>query len=96
MYLLITKIYFVAQFHFLINAAGIFISTSLVRFAKSDRSRELQGVLFGRAPSLVQKEKNLSQTKSFCFLQHILWISTVKYCNTHQQRFMQTLSWESV
>lgn len=65
MYLLITKIYFVAQFHFLINAAGIFISTSLVRFAKSDRSRELQGVLFGRAPSLVQKEKKYQPDQVF-------------------------------
>lgn len=53
MYLLITKIYFIAQFHVLINALGIFISSSLVQLDKPYRSSELQAISFDRIPSLV-------------------------------------------
>lgn len=56
-YLLVTEICFIAQFHFLINAVGMFISSSLVWLDKPHRSSELQGVSFDRIPSLVQKEK---------------------------------------
>lgn len=53
MYLLITKIYFIAQFHILINVVEMFISSSLVQLDKLYRSSELQAISFDRILSLV-------------------------------------------